>query len=61
MYPTRRTFLGATASALALPGALETINVGCIGTGGRCQALMRSLGAIDKAMGGSSCGTATAR
>jgi predicted dehydrogenase len=46
---SRRGFLGgAAAAALAAPaaralGANDTLNVGCIGTGGRCQALMRSL------------------
>src|SRR5437016_14016767 len=49
----RRSFLGttATAAALAVPalnvlGASETIRVGCIGTGGRCRHLMRSLATI---------------
>jgi predicted dehydrogenase len=45
----RRTFLkaaaGYTATALGYP-ANETINVGCIGTGGRCRELMRALGRI---------------
>jgi predicted dehydrogenase len=44
---TRRTFLGtAAAAALAAPralGANETINVGCIGTGGRCRQLLPAL------------------
>lgn len=48
---TRRSFLqasAATAAVLAAPhakilGANETLNVGCIGTGGRCRGLMKSL------------------
>ena len=44
---TRRTFLGSAAvAALAAPralGANETINVGCIGTGGRCRQLLPAL------------------
>jgi len=47
---TRRSFLksSAAATAFAAPavnvlGANDTINVGCIGTGGRCQHLMKSL------------------
>ena len=55
--PSRRSFLQATtasvaASALALPasaqpaGANERINVGLIGTGGRCRHLMPSLARI---------------
>jgi predicted dehydrogenase len=49
---TRRSFVQTSAAAgvaaLAAPaanvlGANETLNVGCIGTGGRCQALMHSL------------------
>jgi predicted dehydrogenase len=47
----RRHFLGAATAAglaAAVPavnalGASETINVGCIGTGGRCRHLMQSL------------------
>jgi predicted dehydrogenase len=51
MTSTRRSFLGATAAALGLPAvqaraAGETLNVGCIGSGGRCQHLMRSLAGI---------------
>jgi predicted dehydrogenase len=52
--PNRRYFL-QTTSAMAL-GAMtapygrvaanETLNVGCIGTGGRCRALMKSLATI---------------
>jgi predicted dehydrogenase len=52
----RRDFLhhaGAATAALALAGprlavgaANETLNVGCLGTGGRCQHLMRSLATI---------------
>ena len=46
----RRDFLAATAaagaaSALARP-ANEPINVGCIGTGGRCRGLMRALNGV---------------
>src|SRR5579871_4452066 len=45
--PTRRTFLGtAAAAALAAPralGANETLNIGCIGTGGRCRQLLPAL------------------
>jgi len=51
--PTRRAFLKTSAAAtgmaaLAAPavnalGANDTINVGCIGTGGRCRHLMKSL------------------
>lgn len=47
---TRRSFLKSSAAATAFTapavnvlGANETINVGCIGTGGRCQHLMRTL------------------
>jgi predicted dehydrogenase len=46
---SRRTFLQTSAvAALGAPavqafGANETIEVGCIGTGGRCRALMKSL------------------
>jgi predicted dehydrogenase len=54
MTPTsvsRRSFLKTTAAsvaALSVPavnvlGANETLNVGCIGTGGRCRKLMESL------------------
>jgi predicted dehydrogenase len=49
---SRRTFLKTSAAlaAFGLPainvlGAGETIRVGCIGTGGRCRFLMRSLAA----------------
>src|SRR5207248_6498967 len=50
---TRRTFL-QTSAALALTaasydrvfGANEVLNVGCIGTGGRCRHLMKSLATI---------------
>jgi predicted dehydrogenase len=48
-HPTRRSFLKTSAvAALSVPaanvrGANETLNVGCIGTGGRCRALMQSL------------------
>ena len=46
----RRHFLAAAggaaaSSALAYP-ASETINVGCIGTGGRCRALMKNLAGV---------------
>jgi predicted dehydrogenase len=48
----RRTFLAASAAAaLAAPavnalGANEQLRVGCIGTGGRCRALMTSLAKV---------------
>jgi predicted dehydrogenase len=55
---SRRSFLKATAgvaglAAFGIPaanvlGANDTLNVGCIGTGGRCQHLMRSLAGIPK-------------
>jgi predicted dehydrogenase len=50
---TRRSLLKAAAgvAAFGIPainalGANETINVGCIGTGGRCQHLMKALARI---------------
>jgi predicted dehydrogenase len=53
---SRRAFLkataaAATAAAWGVPavnvlGANESLNVGCIGTGGRCRALMKSLAAV---------------
>jgi predicted dehydrogenase len=50
---TRRSFLksSAAATAFAVPavnvlGANDTLNIGCIGTGGRCQHLMKSLAKI---------------
>jgi predicted dehydrogenase len=50
---TRRSFLktSAATAAFAMPaanvlGANETLNVGCIGTGGRCRALMKSLAKV---------------
>jgi predicted dehydrogenase len=51
---SRRSMLKASAAGLAafgLPalkalGATETLNVGCIGTGGRCRTLMQSLAKI---------------
>jgi predicted dehydrogenase len=51
---SRRTFLKTTTAsvaALSLPavnalGANETLNVGCIGTGGRCRKLMESLAKV---------------
>lgn len=53
MNPTRRSFLktSAAGAAFGLPaanvlGANETLNIGCIGTGGRCRALMKSLAKI---------------
>src|SRR4051794_20784760 len=52
LNPSRRAFLATTAAgAFALPavnvlGASDTIRVGCIGTGGRCRHLMRSLATI---------------
>ncbi len=50
MTPTRRDFL-ATSAALAVPAvqaraAGETLTVGCIGTGGRCMQLMKTLAGI---------------
>jgi predicted dehydrogenase len=52
--PTRREFFGTAAGVLAAGytatakgfAANETINVGCIGTGGRCRRLMESLRTI---------------
>ncbi len=53
--PTRREFLATTAAGVLSAGytatakgfaANETINVGCIGTGGRCRRLMESLRTI---------------
>ncbi len=46
----RRKFL-ATAAAATVTGAFgypanETVNVGCIGTGGRCRGLMRALAGV---------------
>lgn len=48
--PTRRSFLVSAATAAAITGssatsyaANETIHVGCLGTGGRCRHLMKSL------------------
>jgi predicted dehydrogenase len=46
---TRRDFViaaGYTATALGY-AANETLNIGCIGTGGRCRELMRALQRID--------------
>jgi predicted dehydrogenase len=48
MTLSRRTFLGTSAAALAAPafaaqGANNRINVGLIGTGGRCRHLVQSL------------------
>ena len=48
---SRRTFLMTSAAAVAAVGASsaraksanDTLNIGCIGTGGRCQTLMKSL------------------
>jgi predicted dehydrogenase len=54
---SRRSFVGTTAAAgltaLAAPAvqalaANEVLNIGCIGTGGRCQGLMKSLARIPK-------------
>jgi predicted dehydrogenase len=52
-WTNRRTFLGAAIGASVslvstepTPGAGETINVGCIGTGGRCRQLMKSFAGI---------------
>lgn len=53
--PDRRDFLAAGTAALLAGTATEsargfqandTLRVGCIGTGGRCRALMRSLAAV---------------
>src|SRR5436190_21237631 len=48
---SRRSFLSAGA-ALAVPAlasaAAETINVACIGTGGRCRHLMKALAKVEK-------------
>lgn len=46
--PRRRDFLTAATAAVGVGGALayptsETINIGCIGTGGRCRRLMGTL------------------
>jgi len=56
MNPSRRSFLASAAAlAAASPfgapaatvlGANETLRVGCIGTGGRCRTLMKSLAKI---------------
>jgi predicted dehydrogenase len=51
---TRRQFLTTTAAAVAafgapaanVLGANETLNVACLGTGGRCRHLMKSLATI---------------
>ncbi len=51
---SRRSFLKASAGGLAafgVPavnalGANETLNVACVGTGGRCRALMKSLAKV---------------
>jgi len=54
---TRRTFVGTTAAGaavLAAPtfvralGSNDILNVGCIGTGGRCRALMKPLATVPK-------------
>ena len=46
----RRDFLAAAAAATAMTAlanpANETINIGCIGTGGRCRRLMGSLAGV---------------
>jgi predicted dehydrogenase len=54
--PSRRSFLTASAAAAGLAawgapaanvlGANDTLNVGLIGTGGRCRALMKSLAQV---------------
>lgn len=54
MHTSRRSFLktsAASLAALAVPsvnalGANEKLNVACLGTGGRCQFLMKSLATI---------------
>ena len=48
---SRRDFLVAATAAASVPSAFgypanETINIGCIGTGGRCRVLMRSLSRV---------------
>ena len=48
---SRRIFLAQSASLVAATrvtssSAMETINVACLGTGGRCRTLMRSLAGI---------------
>src|SRR4051794_4598210 len=51
---SRRSFLKTSAvglAAFAVPGvnalgANDTLNVGCIGTGGRCRTLMKSLATV---------------
>jgi predicted dehydrogenase len=56
---SRRSFLASSAvtaagvaafgvRAVNALGANEVLNIGCIGTGGRCQALMRSLAQVPK-------------
>jgi predicted dehydrogenase len=54
---TRRSFIlsASTAASATIAGSVahgfaanETINVACIGTGGRCQTLMKSLAKIEK-------------
>src|SRR5262245_61557342 len=51
-HPSRRAFLAAAgAAALAAPhararGANDALQVGCVGTGGRCRALMKSLAEV---------------
>src|SRR5436309_4040040 len=51
---TRRVFLGATAAVAARSAmggfpANETVNIACIGTGGRCRHLMQALQKIPAA------------
>ncbi len=55
--PSRRSFLSTTAAlgagAVAIPafgaaGGMDTINVGLIGTGGRCRHLMKSLAKVPR-------------
>jgi predicted dehydrogenase len=51
---TRRSFVKSSAAGLAVLaapaanvlGANETLNIGCLGTGGRCRTLMQSLAKI---------------
>jgi predicted dehydrogenase len=49
---SRRTFLGSSAVLLASQAhardSSDILNIGCIGTGGRCRHLMRSLAKISK-------------
>jgi predicted dehydrogenase len=54
MRPSRRSFLKTSAAGVAafgapavnVLGANDTLNIGLIGVGGRCRALMKSLGQV---------------